>query len=789
MFLNYIKTAWRNILHNKVYSALNIFGLATGMAVALLIGLWVFREYSYDRFIPGYENLYQVKLNYKSNDGDTTTISSASLALAEALRKEIPGIQYVAETDWNDRHGLMAGDKKLLLNGTGANPDFLRAFGFPLLSGQVAQVLNDPYSIVLTETTAKALFGNADPVNKIVRLDNHYDLKVTGILKDLPANSSFGFKYLVPFKFYEQTQDWMRLARTQWLNNSFQLYVSLAPGVSLVQVSPKIKDIISRHDKEMKATVFLHPMRAWRLYSNFENGKVSGGFIEYVRMFSIVGILVLLIACINFINLATARSEKRAREVGVRKAIGSGRRELIFQFLVESMLITVISAFLSIGIVELALPVFNQIIGATIAIPYGNPLAWELLLLFVVVTGLIAGSRPAFYLSSFEAVKVLKGTFRAGRQATLRRKSLVVIQFACSVALIISTIIIYQQIRHAKQRPAGYNADGLVFTGMSEDMRRNYDALRNDLLQSGLVENISKASSPVTDVWSHTAVNSWRGKTSEDMLSVAAIAVSPDYFETVGMQLAAGRDFYPTWAQDSGTVIVNEAAVKRMGLTDPVGQYIVWQQDKRVAIAGVVKDAIMESPFKPVEAAVFEHEQDADMLLYRLSANVNAHTAIEKITPIFNKYNPAFPYDYAFADDAYAQKFNLETLAGKLAAIFAGLAIFISCLGLFGLAAFMASQRTKEIAVRKVMGATVMQLWLLLSKDFILLVIVGCAIASPVSFYFLHHWLAKYTYHITIGPGVFIMATTGALVITICTISFQAVRAAFMNPVNSLKAE
>lgn len=790
MLRNYLKTAWRNIVNNKVYSALNITGLAAGMAVALLIGLWAINEYTYDRFLPGYENLYQVNKSYKNNDGGISTGTTVSVPLTDALRRDIPGIKYVVTTDWPIPHGLMAGNKKMYIRGSGVSEDFLKMFRFPLLQGDAALALKEPYAIVLCESTARALFGDSDPINKIVRIDNKNDLKVTGIIKDVPANSTLQFKYLIPYTYLEQTEAWRKAAHNDWGDNSSQAFVALEPGVTLAQVSPKIKNIVSRYNKERTEEIFLHPMSRWRLYSNFENGKESGGFITYVRMFLLIGVLVLLIACINFVNLSTARSEKRAREVGVRKAIGSGRQGLILQFLLESLLITALSAILSVLIVQLVLPSFNRVVASELSIPYHSPLAWGILLLFVVVTSLLAGSRPAFYLSSFEPVKVLKGRQQQGRRAALPRKVLVVVQFAASVALIISTVIIYQQIQYAKKRPAGYNNTRLLFTYMSDDMKRNYDALRNELMQSGMVESVVKSSNPVTAIWSSTGIDKWPGQSGNQRLEVSEIGVVPGYFAAMGMTLKEGRDFHESMAADSLNVIVNEAAVKKMGLSNPVGQTISWRGDVPVVILGVVKDAVMGSPFKQVAPAVFKHDEaDVTTMMYRLAANVDAHTALEKITPVFNKYNPGYAFDYNFAEDSFAKKFNLELLAGKLAGVFASLAVFISCLGLFGLATYMAAQKSKEIAVRKVMGASVMQLWLLLSKDFMLLVIIGCGIAAPVAYYALQHWLDSYAYRIHIGPGVFVLAALGALLITICTVSYQAIKAAFINPVNSLRAE
>jgi putative ABC transport system permease protein len=796
MIQNYLKIAWRNMRNNKVYSALNIVGLATGMAVALLIGLWVFNQYSYDRFLPNYQQAYAVKVNYTSQHDGTHTSDAVAIPLADVLRTTIPGIKYVSEADLIDfpTHDFMVGDKKLLINGGTVAPDFLKIFQYPLLKGNVNIVLKYPYSIVIDESTAKSLFGDDNPIGKTIKIDNQHDVKVTGLMKDFPANASMQFHFLMPFSYAEQTSDWVKNARNQWDNSSFQIFVGLQPSVTSAQVAARIKNLVYQNNprvRTFKPEVFLYPLKDWHLYSDFKNGKPAGGFIDYVRMFGIIGALVLLIACINFVNLSTARSEKRAREVGVRKAIGSQRRDLIFQFLTESVLITFLAFLLSLVFVQLALPQFNTLTGSLVQIPFSDPVFWCIMIGYVLITGLLAGSRPAFYLSAFNPVKVLKGSIQIGKAAALPRKILVVLQFSCSVAFIISTVIIYQQIQYAKDRPTGYNADRLVSTFMTKDLADHYDALKNDLVVSGMVENVTKASSPVTNIGWHTGIGSWPRQTAgEQAINVGTIITDDNYFKTVGMKLIDGKNFSGDFNTDANNIIVNEAAVRRMGLKEPINQLIGFNGINGPSrIIGVVKDALMESPFTPVEPLIFTHGQFGTQVIYRLAPGVNPHTAIEKIGKLFNKYNPAYPFTYEFVNEAYDHKFNLETLVGKLAGIFAGLAIFVSCLGLFGLAAYVAEQRTKEIAIRKVLGASITRVWILLSGDFILLVTISCVIASPIAFYFLSNWLQKYDYRIIIGPTVFVLSAIVTIIITLITISFQAIKAALANPVKSLKTE
>ncbi|NHA03080.1 FtsX-like permease family protein [Mucilaginibacter sp. HC2] len=790
MIKNYFKIAWRNMVGNKVYSAINILGLAAGMAVALLIALWVNNEYSYDRFLPNYGQLYQVWRNFNSN-GETLTFSSTSLKLADALRNNFPEIEYAAETDGNGSHGLMVGEKKFYLNGSQVGSDFLKMFQYPMLQGNMKDALKDPYSIVLTKATAIALFGSTDVINKTVKVDNKDNLKVTGVLQDLPGNSSFQFKYLIPFAYMEATQPYVKQARSGSFGaNAFLIYVKLKAGASYSQLAPKIKNMEKGENNinAKNSEVILQPMHDWHLYNSWKNGVASGGFIEYVRIFSIIGILVLAIACINFINLTTARSEKRAREVGIRKAIGSQRKHLIFQFLTESTIITFIAFLFSLLFVQIALAPFNALTGTTIGIPFQNIAFWLIAIGCVLLTALIAGSRPAFYLSSFNPVKVLKGTIQAGRSASLSRKILVVMQFSCSIALIIGTIVIYRQIQYARNRPSGYNINSLMTTNSNSDLGKNYPALKDELLQSGVVQSITQASSPATDIYLHNNIDHWPGKLAGETVEMGVVFITSDYFKTLGMHVKEGRE-YTGVASDTLNLIFNEAAVKRLRLKEPLSQIIQYNGNK-MKIVGVMKDALMISPFAKADPTMFVYSTfPQDNIIYRLSPNVNPHNAVEKIGQIFSKYNPAYPFTYRFVDDDYNRKFSQEVLIGKLSGIFAGLAIFISCLGLFGLAAYIAEQRTKEIGVRKVLGATVSQLWFLLSKDFVLLVIISCVIASPLALYFLQNWLQKYDYRISIGPGVFLISAVAAIVITLLTISFQAIKAAITNPVKSLRSE
>ena len=792
MFRNYFLTAWRNLVNNKTYSALNILGLSVGMAIALLIGLWVQYQFSYDRFYANYKQVYKAHIGFTRN-GERLQIDATCLPMSAALKKDIPGILYAAHTDYMQHHGLVYKENKVYLPGAMAEADFFKIFPCVPVKGDPGKALSGTYSIVLTESAARSLFNNEDPIGKDVRIDNEHDLTVAAVIKDVPANSTLQFSFVVPFEYLVQANDWVRKFSTSWNNNSFQTFVALQPNVAYAQIEPKLKGFMNKYvadARQSRSEVFLQPMKDWHLYGEFKDGVVSGGFIEYVRLFSIIGVLVLLIACVNFMNLSTARSERRAREVGVRKAIGSRRQDLIAQFLVESLVITFFAAMVSVLLVQLALPSFNLLTRASVAIPWGNVLFWAAMTGYVLLTGLLAGSRPAFYLSSFQPVKVLKGATGVGKAAALPRKILVVLQFSCSIALIISTFLIYQQIQYAKDRPTGYDSDRLVMTNGSPDLTRNYAALRDEMLGSGLVESVTRSNSFVTSLSSWWIIQDWSGRLPNEVLSLPNVSTDDDYFKTMGMQLVAGRNFAGDYATDSGYVILNEAAVKRMRFKDPINQVLSWNLTSHLKVIGVVKDALMQSPFNAAAPTFFTYNPaGASNITYRLSRKTDAPTAMARLGAIFNKYNPSSPFLYHFVDQVYADKFTLEVLVGRLAALFAGLAIFISCLGLFGLAAYVAEQRTREIGIRKVLGATVGQLWLLLSKDFIALVMISCVVASSVAWYFLHEWLQKYKYRITIGPGVFLVAAAMALFITVVTISFQAIKGALANPTRSLRSE
>ena len=793
MLITFFKTARRNIVRGKVYSLLNLSGLATGMAVAFLIGLWVRYQLSYDRWTPGYDRAYQVRFNYSDN-GVTRNQAEVCLPLGDALKKDIPEVEHVAQAFDIGQQVMIVKDKRIYGDLQYVGEEFLRVFAFPLLEGDAATALKGPSpSIVITESAARNLFGKVDALNKTVRWGRDF-LKVTAVVRDFPRNSSFHFDYLLPFSDFARDPG-IKQALTNWNDAYYKLYMSLRPGADVVRAEAKAR-LLVRHYAPQSYTTFhreamFFPLKYWHLYSDFKDGRPQGGLIDYVRMFSIIGILVLLIACINFMNLSTARSERRAREVGVRKVMGSLRGQLILQFLVESLLMTAMAFLLSIALVQAVLPAFNALTGDAVRIPYSSGLFWLIVFSVVLLTGLLAGSRPAFYLSSFQPVRVLKSAVRIGRSASRAREILVVLQFTCSIALIISTMIVYQQIQYAKDRPRGYDPNRLIVSRAHSDA---FAAFKQEVLASGVVSNVTRSADPQTDENLLLTIDNWPGRLPNEPLSLAVNAVGdPDYFRTLGIGFVMGDDFKGNEGADTSSVILNETAVRRMRLKRPLNQYLDCSfhgAAHRLRIVGVVKDALTQDPFGAAQPGMFLYQPGWSwQYTIRLAPTVSTSTALEKLKPICEKYGPDNPFAYTFVDETYASKFAMEMLIGRLAGIFAALAIFISCLGLFGLAAYTAEQRTREICIRKVLGASSGQVLQLLSGDFILLVGISCLIAAPLAYYFLHQWLAGYYYRITISPLVFVAAALVALVITVITVGFQSVKTALKNPVSSLRSE
>ncbi|MFC6103499.1 ABC transporter permease [Olivibacter domesticus] len=796
MLKNYIKIAWRNVFKNKKSSFINIAGLAMGMAVFVLIALWIWDELSYDKYHKNYDRIGQI---FQANqwNGETTSQEAIAVPLGVELRTNYKdNFDYVVLSSWLENH-VLSDDKQIIKQGgMFMDVDAPKLFSLNILKGSI-NGLNNPNSIMLSASTAKALFGNNNPINELVKIDQTLPVKVTAVYEDLPYNTKLrGTNFIAPWQLFTTSQEWVKNATSRWDNNSFQLFVQIKKGLSFAEVSKHIvhakSNRVSDEDKrKFQPQIILHPMKDWHLLNDWKDGKVVGGLIEYVRLFAIIGVFVLLLACINFMNLSTARSEKRAKEVGVRKTVGSPKKDLIFQFLSESMLIACFAFFFSIIFVVLALPWFNEVADKQMSMPWNNGWFWLGGFLFTLLTGLIAGSYPAFYLSSFKPLIVLKGTFKVGKSATLPRKVLVVTQFTISIALIVGTLIVFQQIQYTQNRPVGYNRDRLMTMEMSTpDFNEKFDVLRSALKEQGAIEELSESSSPLTQVNSRNSGYDWEGRDPDLTPDFAVIRVTHEFGKMVDWKLKNGRDFSRDFATDSNAIIINEAAVKFMGIQNPIGKSIKSGAEKTYQIIGVVKDLVTESPFSPVmQTFYFLDYKNVYYINLKLNSQKSTSECLATIEKVFKQVLPNEAFAYTFVDSDYANKFAQEERVGKLASVFASLAVIISALGIFGLASFVAEQRTKEIGIRKIIGASFFQLWQLLSKEFILLVGLSCLIAIPIAYYYLHEWLQKYNYHTSISWWIFAITIVGSLLLTIIIVSLQTIKTVRANPVKSLRSE
>ncbi|HET6545010.1 MAG TPA: ABC transporter permease [Chryseolinea sp.] len=796
MLQSYFKIGWRNLLKNKGYSFINVGGLAMGMAVAMLIGFWIQDELSFNKYHRNYDTIGKV---YRLNDFEEGIEASTAqmVALGSLLRAEYSTQlkQVVMVRQRIEMRVLSLAENRLTQGGYFMEPEGVEMFSLKMLAGDSRNALKDMKSIIVSASFANKLFGSDEPVNKIITMDGTTDLTVTGVYEDLPKNSEFyGGMFFAPLDLYQGGPNKLNV----WDNYNMTIYVQLHSKDAFNDASEIIKNVLLPHvDKETadtKPRLFIHPMAAWHLNSEFKEGKpVTSKQMKLVWSFGLLGGFVLLLACINFMNLSTARSATRAREVGIRKSIGSLRSQLIQQFFGESLLVAFLSFVAALCIVKLALPLFNDVSDKDMEIPWANLRFWVLGLSFALTTGLVAGIYPALYLSSFNPVKVLKGTFKAGRYASFPRSFLVTLQFTVSICLIIGTVVIYQQIQFAKNRPIGYSREGLIsLHPRSPEFKGKYQVLRNELKKSGVIAEMAEANYAITSTLGWNGGFSWRDRKYDP--SFNTIFVTHEYGQTVGWEFIQGRDFSREIASDLSGIVINESASKILGLENPIGESLTWKpggtERGTYKILGVVKDMVKGSPFEPTDPSIiFLSEDDLSNLYIRINPKISAHQALPEIQKVFKAIVPSAPFDYTFADEDYAAKFRAEERIGTLAAVFTVLAILISCLGLFGLASFVAEQRTKEIGIRKVLGASIINVWQMLSRDFIGLVVIASLIAVPIAFYIMNAWLEGYVYRINISPWILVFSSVGALVITVITVSFQAIKAGMMNPVKSLRSE
>ena len=790
MLKNYFKTAWRSLARGKSFTIINLSGLVVGMAGAALILLWLANEVSFDRFHANKNRLYQVYGLTDIPGEKRFAISVVSHPLAPELKRDFPEVEGVSRV--GGAGFLLTANGKHLTNveGNMVDPDFLRMFSFPLVQGNVAGQLVDLHSMIVTESLAKKFFGTTDVMGKTILIDSVDNFTITGVLKDLPNNTRFNFEYLLPWSYMKKI-GW---ENDNWMLNRVSTFALLQRGTNVTAFNAKIRNL-----SRVKAgrndiwTHFVYPLSKWHLYSEFDNGVPSGGRIDTVRMFGLIAAFILLIACINFMNLSTARSEKRAKEVGIRKVAGAARVWLIGQFILEAFLLAFIAGGLALLVVELVMPGFNLLIGKKLAVPYGSVAFWGCFGGFILFTSLLAGSYPAFYLSSFKPVSIFRKQFRKSRNVFAPRKVLVVLQFSFAIILIISTLIVRDQLQYVEDRDTGFNKNNLIYVNFAGDIEKNYALIKRELLQSGVAAAVNKTWAPMTYGGGHTWGLRWNGETPKDTITTITVySEDADLVKTMGMKLVAGRDIdvnhYPT---DSFAVLLNETAVATMGFKNPVGETI---RDPYTGhkwhVVGVVQDYVNATPYEQTPPVVIEGAaSDFRTMNIKFNPQMTTARALASTERVFKKYNPAYPFDYVFVDREYAENFGDDQRTEKMVGVFASLAIFISCLGLFGLSAFVAESRVKEIGVRKVLGASVPGIAKLLSLEFVQLVLVAMVIAAPVAWYAMNRWLADYAYRISIGWGVFVLAGVLAVVIALVTVSFQAVKAAMGNPVKALRSE
>lgn len=785
MLKSYLKIAFRNLQKNKGFTAINIVGLAIGMAAAILIMLWVKSEFTYDRFYSKTDQIYAVGIKDVWG-GEVVKHFYTPKPMAAALKTDFPEINNVARVNKGTGFLLTRGEIKLSKEqGVFVDSTFLKIFDYKVLAGNPVEALKKPNQIVLTKSFADRLFGQNNPLNQTIKLDSTQISTVSAIIEDIPDNSFMkGTTYLVPWTLLEK----IGYSDDYWGNNSIQTYIELDQNVNIDQFQKNIKGFLQKHT-ENKAENFIEPIADKWLYSNYTDmGKPTSGRIVMVRSFIAIACFILIIACINFMNLSTAQSEKRAKEVGVRKVVGANKGLLIYQFLIESILIACIAGILALLITILVLPYFGHLISRTLTMPYTDFPFWSVFIVFILFTGILSGSYPAFYLSSFIPVKVLKGKLLHAQRNFNPRKVLVIVQFCIAIILIVTTIAIQKQIKHAQNREIGYNKDRLINIIDQGKIGKNKLLIKNALISSGIASNVSRTSAPLTENWSNNSMI-WDGKPKDNNTMFTRFGVDDNLVNTAGLKLIAGRDFdltkFPT---DSSAMIINESAAKVFNFDDPIGKTIVDGRDWH--IIGVIKDFVQESPFNPITPLVIQGAFAGTTITnIRLSDHIETQDALVRMEKIFKEYNPEYPFEYAFVDANYAKKFKDFNQLGKLSSLFALLTIFISCLGLYGLTAYMAETRTKEIGVRKVLGASIISITKMLSREFLIMVLLSCLIAFPIAYYISDDMLSSYTYRIQITWDIFLIAGSGAFVLTLLTVSYQSIKAAMVNPVRSLKDE
>ncbi|OEK05527.1 FtsX-like permease family protein [Roseivirga misakiensis] len=796
MIKHNFKISYRQILRNKAYSFINIAGLAMGLVVAMLIGLWVKDELTFNKYHSNYDNIYHL-LRHENEGGEVYTNNSLVTAMGQFISTKYPDMveHTVISRARTQNRVISYGENKFRQIGMFMQAGAPAMLGLEMTRG-TEDGLSDVNSILISESFAERLFGKEDPMNKLVKLDAEDDLLVTGIYKDIPSNSKFS-----DGKYFARVELVIGADKMNtWNNQNVDIFLQLKPEVDPRTLSKLINEALKPNLTEGARAAdmefFLHPMKDWHLNSEWENGQpVTSQAKRFLWLYSIIGLFVLVLACINFMNLSTARSEKRAKEVGIRKTLGSIRKQLIAQFYIESLLYSLLAFGLSLGLLYALLPWFNNVSGKEISAPWQSPQFWFLTSGFVLLTSILSGSYPAFYLSSFKPIKAIKGTLTGGKKAALPRKVLVVFQFTISIALIIGTITVNNQIQTAQNRLVGYTPEGMIaINPASPEVMPKRQLLKDEILKTGMAAAVGSSNYPVTTTKGWNPGFSWEGMDPNFTRSFNTISISHGYGDAVGLKFIAGRDFSEELETDNRGIIINRSAMNAMKLENPVGTIVTykprWREARKYTIIGVVEDMIKGSPFEDTSLSVmFLDEGYMQWLYIRLNPEISASTSIPAIEKVYNEIFPEAPFDFTFADDDYNAKFEQEQRVSRLAQFFSILAIFISCLGLFGLAAYIAEQRTKEIGIRKVLGASIGTLWKLLSKDFALLVLIASIISIPISYTVLDGWLSSYQVRTKLYWWIFAVGALSGMFITMLTVSFQAIKAAIANPVNSLRNE
>ncbi len=787
MLRNYLNTALRNLFKNKAFSLINILGLALGMACSLLIWLWVRDEKMMDAFHANEDNLYTI-FERQYHDGIIDGRYNTPGPLAAELKTVFPEVEYATGMSWDESHAFEAHGKVLKQVGAYASPDFFNVFSYRLIAGQPETALRNTVDIAISRKMAETFFGSpSDALGQSLRFSNKKDLKVTAVFENVPAHSSRKFDYILNWETFYEQHSWGK----EWGNNSPATHIVLREGTDPKAFEAKIKEFIDTYNKQENFVIRLALQKHSEVYlhSNFKDGELAGGRIQYVNIFTVVAVFVLLIACINFMNLTSARSIKRAKEISIRKVIGALRGSLIRQFIGEALMIVTLAFIIALLLVALALPAFNTITLKQISLPLNQISFWVSVLLLTVITGFVSGSYPALYLSSFNPVSTFKGILKFGRGAIWFRKGLVVFQFTLSIMLIIGTIVISRQLNYIQSMHLGYDRENLIFVQLEGDLGLKYDVYKKEVMTHPGIKYVSRMSQPPTDIQNGTGGVQWEGKDPNTMLQFTQASVGYEFIKALNIQMAHGRDFSEDHATDATGYIINEAALKIIGYEDPIGKPLTFW-GKKGHIVGVTKDFHFSSLHHKINPMILRLEEKVPYgwALIRTEPG-KTKEAVTNLVAIHKKFNPQFPFTYQFSDEEYQKLYGSEQIVETLSNALASLAIFISCLGLLGLAMFTAEQRTKEIGIRKILGASMASLFGLLSKEMFVLIAISLLIASPLASYIMQDWLEAYAYHIPIALWMFLFAGTITILIALLTISFQTLRSLFVNPVNSLRSE